>query len=381
MDKVKNPNGEGSLRQRSDGRWEFRVKVEGRSTPLSFYSKDKDGRGAKKKYRDWLKATGGEAVESIQTVQKWAATWLGVNKKGRVAPKTYENYEYYINKFIIPQIGRMKLDSVRPVHIESIFASAASLSHSARNEIKVCLNGIFKSARKNRLCKTNPAEDITLQRDPDKPPKVHTRDEVRTILGYASSHKWGSYVELALYTGLRTEELCGLMWADVDLDNGTLKICRVIAEVENTDDDAIMKPDKNKKMKKKRKYEVIDTTKGKRDRIVVLNAQGVSALRLIKKSSLYVLPGPDGSFLRPPLFASRYAAVLRDLNATLPPENQVQKLSPHKARHTYASFLLEGGANIRAVQDQLGHAKLSTTQIYTHVDLEARKSNVTKLAY
>ena len=43
----KNPNGEGSLRQRKDGRWEFRVKVEGRTTPLSFYSKDKDGRGAK----------------------------------------------------------------------------------------------------------------------------------------------------------------------------------------------------------------------------------------------------------------------------------------------------------------------------------------------
>ena len=45
--KEKNPNGEGSLRQRKDGRWEFRVKVEGRNTPLSFYSKDKDGRGAK----------------------------------------------------------------------------------------------------------------------------------------------------------------------------------------------------------------------------------------------------------------------------------------------------------------------------------------------
>ena len=146
--KEKNPNGEGSLRQRKDGRWEFRVKVEGRTTPLSFYSKDKDGRGAKKKYRDWLRESGGEAVESVKTVEKWTRTWLEVSKKGRVAPKTYENYEYYIEKFILPEIGRMKLDSVRPVHIEQIFAKAASLSHSARNEIKVCLNGIFKSARK-----------------------------------------------------------------------------------------------------------------------------------------------------------------------------------------------------------------------------------------
>ena len=70
----KNPNGEGSLRQRKDEE----------STPLSFYSKDKDGRGAKKKYREWLKESGGEAVESVKTVQAWSKTWLEVSKKGRV---------------------------------------------------------------------------------------------------------------------------------------------------------------------------------------------------------------------------------------------------------------------------------------------------------
>ena len=156
---------------------------------------------------------------------------------------------------------------------------------------------------------------------------------------------------------------------------------RVVAEVENTDVDAFMRPDKNKVVKKRRKYDIVDTTKSRRERTVVLNEQGLSVLKGITKTSLYVLPGPDGGFLRPPMFAHRYFAVLRDLNATLPPEQQVQLLSPHKARHTYASFLLEGGANIRAVQDQLGHAKLATTQIYTHVDLEARKSNVVKLAY
>ncbi len=380
MYKEKNPNGEGSLRQRKDGRWEFRVKVEGRATPLSFYSTDKDGRGAKKKYREWLKESGGEAIESVQTVKKWSAVWLS-SKKGTVAPKTYENYEHYINTFILPQIGRMKLDSVRPMHVEQIFAAAASKSYSARNEIKVCLNGLFKSARKNHLCKANPVEDIVLRRDPVKPPKVHTLEEVKTILHYTPSHKWGSYVELALYTGLRSEEICGLMWGDVDLERGTLTIRRVIAEIENSDPDAMMKPDKNGKIKKRRKYSVVDTTKSNRERVVALNEQGIDCIRRIKKVDLYVLPGPDGGFMTPPQYAHRYSAVLRDLNASLEPGHQVPVLSPHKARHTYASALLESGANIKSVQDQLGHSKLTTTQIYTHVDIDTRKNNIKKLAY
>ena len=60
---MKNANGDGSLRQRKDGTWEYRISVEGRKTPLSFYSKDADGRGAKKKYREWFKKTGGKAVK------------------------------------------------------------------------------------------------------------------------------------------------------------------------------------------------------------------------------------------------------------------------------------------------------------------------------
>ena len=80
MYKEKSPNGEGSLRQRPDGRWEFRVKVPNRKTPLSFYSKDKDGRGAKKKYRDWLKASGGQALDQVKTVKSWAELWLKTKK-------------------------------------------------------------------------------------------------------------------------------------------------------------------------------------------------------------------------------------------------------------------------------------------------------------
>ena len=386
MNNVKNPNGEGSLRQRSDGRWEYRIKVDGRTTPMSFYSMDKDGRGAKKKYREWLKTNLEGSVERVKTVKDWAALWLQT-KKAKVVYGTYANYERYTNDFILPAIGTLKMDAVRPYHIDQIFSSSrvTALSDSAKNEIRVCLNGIFKSGKKNRLCRENPMEDAEqYQRSQTSKPKVYTLDQVRQILAYAPTHKWGCYLQAALFTGLRTEELCALMWSDLHLDEDApyIRVHNVIAKVENVSPEALMKPDKHKKVKRRRAYELREMTKSKRERIVALTDEGVQLLRALPKESLFVFAGiKDAPFLTPPQFAHRYSAVLRDLNYTLPEDQQLPMLSPHKARHTYASRLLDCASNISVVQEQLGHARLSTTQIYLHVDMDTRKANVSKMSY
>ncbi len=385
--KTKSPHGEGSLRQRPDGRWEYRVHVEGRKTPLSFYSHDRDGRGAKKKYREWLKNDGALAVEKVWVLKDWAARWLKI-KKGKVVYGTYANYERYVNDFIIPAIGALKLDFVRPYHIDELFAGekVTKLSESAKNEIRVCLNGIFNTAVENRLCRANPVKKPEKgEKKPPKPPKFYTLEQTKQLLTYAPTHKWGCYVLACLYTGMRTEELCALCWQeDITFhgeDGAELWVHRVIAKTEPPTDTALPK-DKSDTEKHPRCYELRDLTKGKEDRIVVLNAAGTTFFRSLPKEGRFVFPGIKGrEYLTPPQLAHRFTSVIRDLNRTLPPKDQVPVLSPHKGRHTYGTLLLNGGASIKAVQDQLGHTRITTTQIYLHTNTDMRRQAVAKLPY
>jgi integrase len=372
-------NGDGMLRYRSDGRWEFRAEVGedefGAPIQKSFYSRDKTGAAAKKKYREFM-ASGTTALKKEQTVAQWAATWLELYKKGRIAPKSYRNYELYVNKHIIPAIGKLKLDDVRPAHIEALYRKEGKLSASALSHIGLALDGIFQTAIDNRLCTVNPCNKAHAPHpSTKKTPEAWRKDEVELLLVFAPSHEWGYYVETLLYTGLRIGELCALLWVDVDLDGMVINIRQTVA---TTDEPGV-------------KYAIKPSTKTGRDRVVYLTPAGVEALRRIPKKGIYLISDNDSDFLSPDTYRRRYDKVFEALNASLAAEHlqsgaagpapSVRLLSPHKCRHTYASHLLAGGANLRVVQEQLGHARVSTTEIYTHVDVENRKNNVIKLAY
>jgi integrase/recombinase XerD len=120
--------------------------------------------------------------------------------------------------------------------------------------------------------------------------------------------------------------------------------------------------------------------KGDKERMVPLSALAQKALQdwlparaeaLDGKTSPWLFPSPIG---KGPLTRQRFAQILKGLavDAGLDP----RRVSAHVVRHAFASHLLAGGADLRAVQEMLGHADVATTQIYTHVLEERLKSAV-----
>lgn len=385
--------GDGSLRLRSDGRtWEYRVVVglDADLKPIrkSFYSRDKSGAGAKKQYRTWL-SNRETAVAEVKTVKQWATYWLETYKKGRVAYKSYRNYKLYVEKHIIPELGHLKLTEVRPVHIAKLWQSKMGLSNSARQHISIALNGIFNTAIDNKLCTDNPCATEKVPKTPSKPPKAWSLPQVTKILNFVNNHPYGPLVAALLYTGLREGELAALPWANVHLDQQYIEVTQTVAEVAPATPKTIIRAGK---VCVRREYGIKPVPKSGRDRVVALTPAGVNLFQGLPHTGPYVFGAapkkqersviPIGNtYMTANMIRYRYDKFFRDLNNSLAPDKRIPYLSPHKCRHTYATQLLDGCGDLRTVQVQLGHANVSTTEIYTHVDLSTQLSKVEKLAY
>ncbi|MDR1631246.1 MAG: tyrosine-type recombinase/integrase [Oscillospiraceae bacterium] len=368
-------NGDGTLRKNKRGAWEYRVcagrDFENKLIRKSFYGKTKSE--AKEKYKLWLQNKDKEAsIERVKTVNQWAKHWLEIYKKDIITYKSYCNYELYVNKHILPAIGTLRLGDVRPAHIQKLINEKSDFSASALNHIKIALNGIFETAVKNRLCESNPADDVRLPQKTQKAPEVFSKTEIESILNFAPTDKHGYYVQLLLYTGLRVSELLALQWVDVDLDNEVIYINKTLRQAEN-----------EKPTDKSHLYELVNTTKTGRSRTVSISQKCCDILKAIPRKGIFVIcDSASSGFISPSCFDSRYRRFFERLNATLDDTStQVRALSPHKARHTYATYLLSGGADLRVIQELLGHSKITTTEIYTHVDIDQQKASIVKLTY
>jgi len=193
----------------------------------------------------------------------------------------------------------------------------------------------------------NPAAEVDLPRRRRRLPRSLSLGEVERLIDAANgttprSLRDRALVELLYGAGLRVSEAVGLDRGSVDLDGRTVRC----------------------------------VGKGDKERIVPLGVQAVEALRRYLARGRPYLDRRH----RPDLFLNAQGGgltrggaflILRRLAATagLEPE----RIHPHLLRHSFATHLLEGGADLRSVQEMLGHADLGTTELYTHVSDRRRR--------
>jgi len=210
-----------------------------------------------------------------------------------------------------------------------------------------CLRSFYRHLRRDGLLEGDPTATLSTPRRARKLPQVLTRGEVEKLLSQPrgtepSALRDRALLELMYACGLRASEAIGLELMDVDVEEGVLRA----------------------------------RGKGSKERIVPIGQAALKALRI------YLERGRPGLVKGAPeahLFVNfrggqltrqgLYKIVRRHaLTAGL-----ADQMSPHTLRHTFATHLLAGGCDLRSVQEMLGHADVSTTQLYTHLSSERLK--------
>ena len=218
----------------------------------------------------------------------------------------------------------------------------------------------FRYLQREGVLLDNPFQMLKGPRKAKTLPKVLSREEVERFLAQPGkdleSGTVGEYSCLrdraifeSLYsTGCRIHEMTPVKWGEIDFGRGTL----------------------------------IVTGKGSKDRLVILGRPALAALRALREkiaAKNAALASDEAEvFLSDRLLPITPRFVERRMKRYLAEAGLPVDLSPHKLRHSFATHLLDAGADLRSVQEMLGHASLSTTQIYTHVSVERLRDEYAK---
>jgi integrase/recombinase XerC len=203
------------------------------------------------------------------------------------------------------------------------------------------LRGFFNYLIRERVIEANPAADIRAPKAARRLPKTLDVDQVATLLARKATDPLScrdvAIMELLYSSGLRLAELAGLDLADLDLADRTVRVLG----------------------------------KGSKTRILPVGRKAITALRawlseragLAKPGVTAVFVGQNGRRLGARAIQLRMRRWAAGTNLGVP-------VHPHLLRHSFATHLLESSRDLRGVQELLGHADISTTQVYTHLDFQ-----------
>lgn len=277
-------------------------------------------------------------------VQKFI-NYLNIEKNA--SQYTVTNYQIDLREFD-NSLKEKPLENISHVDIRLFLARMKEKKFSKRTIARkmACLRSFFRFLCREGYVKVNPASGLqTPKLDKRLPIFLDAGQVVKLIESPDTSDVYGlrdrAILETLYSSGLRVSELVGLNRENVDFIGGVLKVYG----------------------------------KGKKERLAPIGDKAVRAMRkYLEKLNPSKLKEKKAIFVNKSGRRISDRAVRRIVEKYVRKTSLNEKVSPHSLRHSFATHLLDRGADLRSVQELLGHANLSTTQIYTHVTTERLKA-------
>lgn len=372
----KRSNGEGNIRQRSNGSWEARVSYIDESTGkrkrVSFYGRTKgEVRDKLKDASDRIDA-GAPPKDATVTVADWLTHWRKTTLRASDRKETTkELYASLSRTHLEPDpFGSTRLDRLRPTHVEGLLVA---LQEKGRSESTIrsaytVLRQALDVAVRDGLLATNPVAKV-------KRPSVSVKEaqyldvaDVGKLLEAAKDSRYSPALRLIAATGLRAGEAVGLRWSDVDLDDGTIRVRHTVSRLKGR-----LELTEPKTARSRRSVPLAGTTVAMLRRHRATLARDQLAAGDQWQDNDLVFPTEFGTPVDP--------RNLRRVVEVAAKGAGLEDVGVHTLRHSAAVAWLEAGVHIRAVADLLGHSSISITgDVYGHSSDATTRSAVDGLS-
>ena len=275
-----------------------------------------------------------------------------------LSDNSVEAYCHDVNLFLQyleSQKQSTDIDAIKQDTIENFFAYLYDLNIGATSQARILsgLKSFYRFLLQENMTSKDPTELITSPNKGRHLPEVLSYEEIQKMidsidLSQPNGHRNKAMIEVMYGCGLRVSELINLQISNIYKDDGFLRIFG----------------------------------KGSKERLVPIGKSSLKILfQYIDGARKHI--GVKPKFTDTVFLNSRGTGLTRQsvflLVKELAEQNGIQKtISPHTFRHSFATHLLEGGANLLAVQQMLGHASVSTTEIYTHISDDLLRETLTE---
>ncbi|SNY26922.1 Site-specific recombinase XerD [Orenia metallireducens] len=361
------------LRKKGNGKWQIIVEVGRDPITGKRNRKYKTVEGTKKQAEAVMAKlitkidTGSYIDPKDMTVADLLNQWLESYCKPNLQPRSYESYKMITQKHLIPLLGRIKLQDLKPIHIQNYQTrklnrgrqdnKSGGLSPTTVQNHHHILSQAIKYGIRLQLLENNPAEVI--KAPPREEPQLQYLDRkgVEKVLEI-SKGKWiHEYIFVAIHTGMRRGEMLGLTWDKVDLKGRKVSIVQAAQRVRN--EGIIFKKPKTKSSKR-----LITISKGVVEVLKRIKKKQTEKRLKLKNHSYnkynLVFCEDDGRVCNPYTVTRRWNRIAE--KAGYP------DIRLHDLRHTHATLLLSSGIHPKVVQERLGHKNITTTlNTYSHV--------------
>ncbi|MCK1823109.1 site-specific integrase [Streptomyces sp. XM83C] len=390
-------NGEGTVYQRKDGRWEaagYVLTTSGTRKRTRVYGSTRKEAVDKLTERMAANNRGLPAPAADCAIGVYLQHWLDNIAVHQLRETTHTRYRATARLYINPILGKKKLGRlatkdvrafldqlrtqcqccIRGLDTQGICCSAGNCCGKRLSPLTVSyVHSVLKSAlqhavREDELPR-NVARNVPASTPRPKRTEPLTAAEARQLLRAAEDHRLQALFELALHTGLRKGELLGLQWSDLDLDSGTANIRRTLQRTSS------------------RGLTTLPTKTTSSERRITLPATCIHSLQAHRRrqeqegaaagdgwqESGYVFTTPTGRPIDPTNLTRAFTTLLN--------RSGLRRIRFHDLRHTAATLLLEQGVELVVIKELLGHAHIGVTAaVYAHVRPRLQQAAITTLS-